>query len=109
MSRKFTKINNEFICVQCKSLVPKSEKSCRNHCPNCLYSLHVDIFPGDRANLCKGLLKPVGYEISGKKGIIIIFTCIKCGDKVRNKTTSEEETVRDDLDRILALTENYPK
>lgn len=26
----------------------------RNHCPNCLSSLHVDVEPGDRASDCGG-------------------------------------------------------
>jgi len=33
----------------------------RDHCPYCLYSKHLDIFPGDRKNECKGLMKPIGY------------------------------------------------
>ena len=32
----------------------------RNHCPNCLSSLHLDIEPGDRAADCGGIMDPVG-------------------------------------------------
>ena len=28
----------------------------RNHCPNCLSSLHVDEEPGDRASDCGGIM-----------------------------------------------------
>ena len=29
-----------------------------NHCPRCLYSKHVDINPGDRAEQCDGMMEP---------------------------------------------------
>lgn len=35
----------------------------RNHCPNCLYSLHVDITPGDRAADCGGIMEPVAVWV----------------------------------------------
>ena len=31
----------------------------RNHCPNCLSSLHLDNEPGDRAADCGGIMDPV--------------------------------------------------
>ena len=31
----------------------------RNHCPNCLISLHLDNEPGDRAADCGGQMEPV--------------------------------------------------
>lgn len=36
------KINESFICVNCKKYVPEAQKTCRNHCPFCLTSMHVD-------------------------------------------------------------------
>ena len=70
---KFTEIDEEFICEHCGKLVPKLEYSCRNHCPYCLYSKHVDINPGDRAETCHGTLKPIGIELNSKKGYVIVF------------------------------------
>ena len=36
-----------------RTVVPEGAGSNhRNHCPNCLYSLHVDIEPGDRESEC---------------------------------------------------------
>lgn len=32
----------------------------RNHCPNCLTSLHLDVEPGDRAADCGGLRRADG-------------------------------------------------
>ena len=48
--------NETFTCKNCGRLVvPEGAGSNhRNHCPNCLYSLHVDIEPGDRESDCGG-------------------------------------------------------
>ena len=48
--------------------MPTLGYSCRNHCPNCLYSKHVDKNPGDRQEDCHGMLEPIGIEIDSKKG-----------------------------------------
>ena len=76
---KFTKIDEEFICENCGEKVPKLGYTCRNHCPYCLHSKHLDINPGDRAENCHGILEPIGIEHNSKKGYMIIFKCKKCG------------------------------
>ncbi len=53
MGRKFTKIDEEFICENCGKKVEPLGYTCRNHCNNCLYSKHVDINPGDREETCQ--------------------------------------------------------
>ena len=68
MAGNFTEIDEEFVCENCGKKVPKLGYSCRNHCPYCLHSKHVDIIPGDRAEECHGDLEPVGAEIDSKKG-----------------------------------------
>ena len=63
----FTKNDNGFICKNCGFEVQPLGYSSRNHCPNCLHSLHVDINPGDRANECGGIMEyfhPPGYATS---------------------------------------------
>lgn len=47
-----------FTCKNCgRVVVPEGAGSThRNHCPNCLCSLHVDEEPGDRASACGGLM-----------------------------------------------------
>ena len=94
----FKVIDEEFICENCGRQVPKLGYSCRNHCPYCLYSKHVDIDPGDRLEDCHGLLEPIGIESNSKKGYIIIFKCQKCG-KIRKNKVAED----DDMDKIIAL------
>ena len=84
------KNDNSFVCVDCGKQVEKLGYTSRNHCPFCLYSLHVDIEPGDRANTCKGILEPIAVENSTKKGYIIVFKCKKCGKIVRNKSAIDD-------------------
>lgn len=87
----FTVINEGFQCRNCGTLVPAQKGSCRNHCTECLHSLHVDAkYPGDRASPCKGLMKPIGITQSGKKGYIVLHECAKCGVKIRNKIAPDD-------------------
>ena len=65
----FVVIDEQFVCENCGFNVPKLGYSCRNHCPKCLHSKHVDKNPGDREEECHGDLEPVGLEI-GKKGYV---------------------------------------
>ena len=54
----FVKNDSEFTCVNCLKKVEKLKYTSRDHCNHCLFSIHIDVFPGDRANECKGILKP---------------------------------------------------
>lgn len=98
MQSRFTKIDEEFICHNCGKKVEKLGYTCRNHCPNCLHSKHVDINPGDRAESCHGDLMPVGIEVDSKKGYVIIFKCQKCGTIRKNKAAKD-----DNIDLIIEL------
>ena len=98
MQSRFTKIDEEFICHNCGKKVEKLRYTCRNHCPSCLHSKHVDINPGDRAEACHGVLKPVSVEIDSKKGYVIVFKCEKCGAIRKNKAAED-----DNIDLIIEL------
>ena len=102
MTRNFTVIDEEFICHHCGRKVEKLGYSCRNHCPYCLHSLHIDINPGDRAESCHGDLDPIGLEMSPKKGYVIIFKCKKCGAIRKNKAAED-----DDMDLIIKLSSKH--
>ena len=89
--------NNSFICKKCGKYVKEAKGTVRDHCPFCLYSLHVDISPGDRQCKCNGLMKPIGYKI--KKGkISILYKCLKCGYKHYNKAAPD-----DDIEKLKLL------
>lgn len=90
MCAKTIKINESFVCLQCGFHVPKAEKTCRNHCPQCLYSLHVDdVIPGDRMNNCHGLMEPIGLKQTSK-GYMIIHRCQICGAIKNNQVLSDD-------------------
>lgn len=62
--------SDSFTCRVCGRLVtPQSAGTDhRNHCPNCLSSLHVDIEPGDRASDCGGIMEPAaGLGAQGRR------------------------------------------
>ncbi len=102
-SKKFTKNDSGFICAHCGKQVPPLGFTSRNHCPFCLYSLHVDVMPGDRANPCGGLMRPVATEPHPKKGYIIIHECTKCGVRGRNRAAYGAGELQDDLDLLITL------
>lgn len=101
--KNFIKNDHAFTCAHCGAFVDRLKYTSRNHCPHCLYSLHVDDTPGDRGNDCRGLMKPSGMEMDSKRGIILVFTCMKCGAVKRNVSAKD-----DDYDRILKLSAHEP-
>ena len=88
--KRFTMKDENFICEYCGKEVTKLNYTARDHCPYCLYSKHVDINPGDRAEDCHGLLEPIGIEMSNKKGYVIIYKCKKCGQIRKNKAAKDD-------------------
>lgn len=95
--------NQGFDCLHCgRKVLPLLNGSYRNHCPYCLYSVHIDINPGDRASDCLGLLKPVGVDYSSKKGWVIVHKCERCGMEKRNKAALDDPEP-DDFESIIRL------
>ena len=95
--------NVGFICMQCgKEVLPLTNGSYRNHCPRCLYSKHVDERPGDRRNLCHGLMKPIGLRFNSKKGYQLIHKCTRCGEIKVNKA-AQNTAQPDNLDEMIKL------
>ena len=101
MERKFTEIDEAFICENCGKEVIPLGYSCRNHCPYCLTSKHVDINPGDRQESCHGMLEPIRVELDSKKGYVIVFRCKKCKAIRKNRAAKD-----DNMDLIIKLTAN---
>lgn len=89
--KKFTMNDENFICENCLEEVNKLGYTSRDHCPNCLYSKHVDINPGDRMNECKGLLRPIGIE-KFKNSYKILYKCEKCNKIHKNIIAKDDNT-----------------
>lgn len=101
--KRFQTNDQGFVCAHCGATVPPNEVTSRDHCPRCLHSLHVDLFPGDRKNPCRGLLVPVSATPHPKKGFQIIYRCAKCGEIHRNKAALTGRDP-DDMDLLIRLT-----
>ena len=94
--------NTGFVCAQCgHSVQALTNGSYRNHCPSCLWSLHVDEAPGDRASTCRGLMEPVGTT-KGKKHLQIVHRCLLCGALRRNRV-ADGTAQPDSIDALVRL------
>jgi rubrerythrin len=94
MSTVFKKTKEDFVCEHCGK--PVVGNGYTNHCPECLWSKHVDVNPGDRAATCLGLMEPVGVTID-RDGYHIHHVCQKCGLERKNKSAPN-----DSFDALLA-------
>ncbi len=103
-TKRFSKNDSGFTCLACGREVLPLGYTSRNHCPFCLSSLHVDINPGDRANDCGGILRPIRAIPDPRKGYIIVHRCEKCGAVVRNKSAHEARIQPDDTELLIKLT-----
>lgn len=75
---KHTKlVKEDFTCEHCGKFVKGNGRT--NHCPNCLWSKHMDDVPGDRASLCRGSMKPSGVWVKHGEIVRIEHKCEKCG------------------------------
>lgn len=84
---RFTRKVEDFVCDHCGRHVTGTGYT--NHCPQCLWSKHVDVFPGDRQQSCQGMMKPL--RIEQKRGkYVIVHRCLKCGVEKRNTATTED-------------------
>ena len=102
--KRFTKNDSPFVCANCGKEVLPMGTSSRNHCPFCLCSLHVDINPGDRANECGGIMRPIRSEPDAKHGFVIIHKCDKCGEVRRNRAALNAKAQPDNRSLLIKLT-----
>lgn len=85
--KKFQRKKEDFLCEKCGAHVLGDGFT--NHCPMCLWSKHVDIYPGDRKAVCGGLMKPVGVEVHGTK-YSIVHVCTNCKHRRKNKSSKKD-------------------
>lgn len=92
---RFTRRTEDFMCLNCARRV--RGRGYTNHCPHCLWSRHVDVFPGDRAAACGGPMRPTG-ALHEQGRTVLVQRCDTCGHTRRNRTAPD-----DDRDAVLAL------
>lgn len=100
MDKQFKKNDNGFICTVCGANVLPLKYSSRDHCNKCLCSIHVDIFPGDRANDCCGVLEPIEVIYKSDK-YDIVYRCQKCHKTHNNKMAKD-----DNFNKVLEIMRN---
>jgi len=72
---------NIFVCSHCGLPVSQNAPGTknRNHCPQCLWSRHLDEIPGDRKNPCKGNMRPIAISVNKQGEWSILHRCETCG------------------------------
>jgi len=70
----------------------------RNHCPHCLWSLHLDNFPGDRSCKCHGEMEPIAISVRKDGEWMLVHRCKKCGTIHTNRIAGD-----DDISQLMAL------
>jgi hypothetical protein len=83
---------NYFLCNHCNKKVKKHAPGTknRNHCPFCLFSLHVDNSIGDRKNDCRGKMAPIGKYYKPDEEEVIIHKCENCGEIRKNRVAGDD-------------------
>ena len=86
----------EFVCRNCgRKVVPEGAGTDhRNHCPNCLYSLHVDNEPGDRASGCGGKMEPIAVWVRNNGEWALIHRCKACGALSSNRIAADDNPMK---------------
>ena len=88
--------NDSFTCKVCGRPVVSvgAGSGHRNHCPNCLSSLHVDIEPGDRAADCGGIMEPVAVWVRKGGEWAVIHRCKRCGSLSSNRVAADDNPMK---------------
>jgi hypothetical protein len=83
-----------FRCARCGDIVSTSAFGTqhRNHCPRCLWSLHVDVRPGDRASDCGGRMEPIAIWVRDDEWVIV-HRCQRCEELRPNRIAGDDSPV----------------
>ena len=92
--KRFQKRKENFSCENCSHV--NTGDGYTNHCQKCLYSKHVDIFPGDRKEECGGIMPVTHVEKKGDK-YILTHTCDTCG-----QTSGDHFRPQDNFETLIS-------
>ena len=98
-ARRFRRRVENFTCERCGAF--NVGDGYTNPCAVCLISKHVDLHPGDRANPCGGLMRPVSVARSHGRWRLT-HRCERCGFERANFARPEEADAVIRLMRELA-------
>lgn len=82
-----------FVCEKCRRAVPPVTEGThhRNHCPGCLWSLHVDLRTGDRRSGCRGLMEPIASAVERSGEWALVHRCERCRLMRINRVAGDDD------------------
>ena len=83
---------SSFRCLHCRQTIGAEAfgTAHRNHCPNCLWSRHLDMAPGDRRSDCQARMEPVAVAVRPRGEWALIHRCLGCGDLRENRVAGDD-------------------
>jgi hypothetical protein len=89
--------SNAFVCEKCGQTVPLKAPGTRhrNHCPFCLWSLHVaqSHKQEDRGSDCRGLMEPIAVSAQRDGEWSLVLRCQRCGDIKTNRIAGDDDSL----------------
>lgn len=102
----FRRTVENFDCIHCGAHTVGNGYT--DHCSYCLYSLHVDIFPGDRKSDCHGIMVPINIITQGGDIRSIQYRCERCS-YTHNSGFVEDDSFEAALEIIKKFVESQYK
>ncbi len=99
VAKRFERRIEDFTCMHCGAVIKGGGYT--DHCPRCLFSMHVDVHPGDRACDCHGMMEPVSVEQTSGS-FKINYRCARC--RHTHRVNAHEN---DGVDALIAVAKAY--
>lgn len=88
-----------FRCAHCRRWViinPYIGTANRNHCPQCLWSRHVDVRTGDRQADCRSGMRPIGLSFrqegrAVRGELMLVHLCSACPKLSINRIAADDD------------------
>ena len=90
-----TRADPTFTCDRCSAKVDSAATGTRhrNHCPRCLWSVHVDNNTGDRAATCRGPMEPIAVWVRPNGEWAIVHRCRRCNEVRANRIAGDDNAL----------------
>ncbi len=81
-----------YTCIHCKGYVSYQSYGTtqRNHCPQCLWSRHVDDRIGDRRSACNQKMEPIAVASRQDGEWLLVHKCTGCSQLRTNRIAGDD-------------------
>ena len=81
-----------FRCQHCRAEIAADAAGTqhRNHCPHCLWSVHLDERPGDRRSACGAGMEPIAVWVRGDGEWALVHRCCACHTARVNRIAGDD-------------------